>query len=263
MSQNHYKNDSSDRIPFINLTDQEIIEFNNALKRNNINLFVAPINRKKKEIKKNFLSQKRSSPISEPESNLSHTTDNSKNLKKAKIKKKMYLENKTPLKLYLEKIDKHLIEKEKENNENQKKILIKDIMDKALNFTENELVKFCNTHKLKKVGREIGENELLNKKYIQLQSILNDIEMDCEFNNVFDRKKAERTIRQEIKKEQDDLKKLERKIKKNQMKNKEEIDEKEEDNNVDNIFIRNNIGNIDENNNQDDDSSDSGESISI
>ena len=272
MSNNNHQNNSKPE-PHIYLTKEEIQELNNELKRLGLNFYVKPANecevqkkslkteqkiKPKKNIKNNnlssnkLISKKRLSPSTDCESNINSENSCKKNIKN---------DNKcslSPLKKYLAKLDKNLKNKNIQNDENQKMILIKDIMELSINFSEENLKKFCENHKLNTIGKQIKEDNLLSKKYNELKRIKEDIKIDLELYKVNSAKNS-RTIRQEMEIEKRNYEKFLKKIEKKRQ--KEEI----QNNNIDNDieldeenYFRNNIENI-SNKNEDYEDSDKSE----
>ena len=137
-------------------------------------------------------------------------------------------------------------------------ILIKDIMELSINFSEENLKKFCEIHKLNTIGKQIKEDNLLSKKYNELKRIKEDIKIDLDLYKVNSAKNS-RTIRQEMEIEKRNYEKFLKKIEKKRQ--KEEI----QNNNIDNDieldeenYFRNNIENI-SNKNEDYEDSDKSE----
>ena len=267
---NHQNNDVPE--PHIYLTKEEIQELNNELERLGINFYVKPANecifhhvspKKEKKVKpknntknknlspKNFISKKRLSPSTDCESNINSENKLKKNGKNESNKCSLL-----SMKRYIAKLDKNIKNKSIQNDLNQKMIIIKDIMELCLNFSEENLKNFCVNHKLNTIGRQIKEDDLKSKTYNQLLRIKEDVKIDlevCKINSV----KNGRSIRQEMEMEKRNYEKLQKKIEKKRQKqeiqNNDDIELDEEN------YFRNNVENI-SNINHDNDNEDSDKS---
>lgn len=164
---------------------------------------------------------------------------------------------------FISKYDNTIERKKIKNDENQISTIIVKIIDNGLKFSEDNLKKFCINHKLSLIGNQIREDDLRNKKYEQLEIILNDMYIDMNINKM-QNKNEKMSIKHQLEKDQrnmdikrrKELRKMQKermKIEQNLMKNNnmsfhDANDESYFKNNIDDIFSDNNRENENENN---------------